>query len=71
MTAAATTQSANPYLDGFLAPVSAEVTATDLEVTGHIPEHLDGRYYATGPTRPKKSTRPPITGSAATAWCTG
>lgn len=39
----------NPYLEGFLAPVSAEVTATDLPVTGHIPEHLDGRYLRNGP----------------------
>ena len=30
-------------------PVSAEVTATDLKVTGHIPEHLDGRYLRNGP----------------------
>src|SRR5208283_2285951 len=44
-----TTQSRNPYLDGFLAPVGAEVTATDLEVTGHLPEHLDGRYLRNGP----------------------
>ncbi len=27
----------------------AEVTASDLEVTGHIPEHLDGRYLRNGP----------------------
>jgi carotenoid cleavage oxygenase len=40
---------ANPYLDDFLAPVSAEVTATDLPVTGHIPEFLDGRYLRNGP----------------------
>jgi carotenoid cleavage oxygenase len=40
---------ANPYLEGFLAPVTAEVTATDLEVTGHIPAHLDGRYLRNGP----------------------
>ena len=39
----------NPYLEGFRAPVSAEVTATDLEVTGRIPEHLDGRYLRNGP----------------------
>ena len=26
-----------------------EVTATDLEVTGHIPKHLDGRYLRNGP----------------------
>jgi carotenoid cleavage dioxygenase len=40
---------ANPYLDDFLAPVTAEVTATDLAVTGHIPEFLDGRYLRNGP----------------------
>ncbi|MBV9318340.1 MAG: carotenoid oxygenase family protein [Mycobacterium sp.] len=45
----ATTASANPYLEGFLAPVAAEVTATDLPVTGHIPQHLDGRYLRNGP----------------------
>ncbi|MGO9925874.1 MAG: carotenoid oxygenase family protein [Mycobacterium sp.] len=44
-----TTRSRNPYLEGFLAPVGAEVTATDLEVTGHLPEHLDGRYLRNGP----------------------
>jgi carotenoid cleavage dioxygenase len=42
-------KSRNPYLEDFLAPVSAEVTATDLSVTGHIPEHLDGRYLRNGP----------------------
>jgi carotenoid cleavage dioxygenase len=46
---ATTTASANPYLDDFLAPVTAEVTATDLAVTGHIPEFLDGRYLRNGP----------------------
>jgi carotenoid cleavage dioxygenase len=46
---AVTAAPANPYLDGFLAPVSAEVTATDLPVTGHIPEFLDGRYLRNGP----------------------
>ncbi len=40
---------ANPYLDDFLAPVSAEVTATDLPVTGQIPDFLDGRYLRNGP----------------------
>lgn len=49
MTTAATTATGNPYLEGFLAPVRAEVTATDLPVTGHIPEHLDGRYLRNGP----------------------
>lgn len=41
--------SANPYLGGNYAPVREEVTATDLEVTGTIPEYLDGRYLRTGP----------------------
>jgi carotenoid cleavage oxygenase len=49
VTTAATAAAANPYLDDFLAPVSAEVTATDLTVTGHIPEFLDGRYLRNGP----------------------
>jgi carotenoid cleavage oxygenase len=43
------TKSQNPYLEDFLAPVTAEVTATDLAVTGHIPEFLDGRYLRNGP----------------------
>jgi len=47
--AAATAVPANPYLDDFLAPVGAEVTATDLAVTGQIPEFLDGRYLRNGP----------------------
>ena len=49
MTTTETVASQNPYLEGFLAPVRIEVTATDLEVTGHIPEHLDGRYLRNGP----------------------
>ncbi len=49
MTSVQTVKSRNPYLDDFLAPVGAEVTATDLKVTGHIPEHLDGRYLRNGP----------------------
>ena len=49
MTTTAPTGSANPYLADFLAPVPTEVTATDLPVTGHIPEHLDGRYLRNGP----------------------
>lgn len=44
-----TSVSANPYLEGFLAPVNVEVTATDLPVTGRIPAHLDGRYLRNGP----------------------
>ena len=49
MVTVAPVESANPYLTDFLAPVQAEVTATDLPVTGHIPEHLDGRYLRNGP----------------------
>ena len=49
MTLLQTAKSRNPYLEGFLAPVGAEVTATDLEVTGRIPEHLHGRYLRNGP----------------------
>jgi carotenoid cleavage oxygenase len=49
VTAMQTAKSENPYLEGFLAPVGAEVTATDLAVTGKIPEHLDGRYLRNGP----------------------
>jgi carotenoid cleavage oxygenase len=49
MTSTQTVESQNPYLDGFMAPVSAEVTAHDLPVTGRIPEHLDGRYLRNGP----------------------
>ncbi|OBH64301.1 carotenoid oxygenase [Mycobacterium intracellulare] len=49
MATTATAKPGNPYLEDFLAPVSAEVTATDLKVTGRIPDHLDGRYLRNGP----------------------
>ncbi|HZC91790.1 MAG TPA: carotenoid oxygenase family protein, partial [Mycobacterium sp.] len=49
MSTTVTAVPANPYLDDFLAPVRAEVTATDLPVTGHIPDFLDGRYLRNGP----------------------
>jgi carotenoid cleavage oxygenase len=39
----------NPYLAGNFAPVTEEVTAFDLEVTGTIPEGLDGRLLRNGP----------------------
>jgi carotenoid cleavage dioxygenase len=45
--------------------VGAEVTATDLEVTGHIPEHLDGRYLRNGPN-PAEAVDP-----ATYHWFTG
>ena len=37
------------YLQGNLAPVREEVTATELSVTGTLPAHLDGRYLRNGP----------------------
>ena len=51
MTTTATTpvETKNPYLEGNYAPVQREITATDLEVTGAIPDYLDGRYLRIGP----------------------
>jgi carotenoid cleavage dioxygenase-like enzyme len=43
------TVTANPYLEGNFAPVLEEVTATELAVTGHVPEALFGRYLRNGP----------------------
>ena len=40
---------ANPYLVGNFAPVDREVEACSLEVTGTIPEWLEGRYLRNGP----------------------
>jgi carotenoid cleavage oxygenase len=39
----------NRYLEGNFAPVHEELTVTDLDVTGTIPDHLDGRYLRNGP----------------------
>lgn len=39
----------NRYLEGEFAPVHEEYTLTDLEFTGRIPDHLDGRYLRNGP----------------------
>ena len=39
----------NRYLEGEFAPVDEEYTLTDLEVTGTIPDYLDGRYLRNGP----------------------
>ncbi|OOK65553.1 retinal pigment epithelial membrane family protein [Mycobacterium kansasii] len=66
-----TAQSGNPYLEGLLAPVRNEVTATDLKVTGQIPEHLDGRYLRNGPNPSPRSIPLSITGSAVTGWSMG
>ena len=49
----------NPYLQGNFAPVSEEVTATELHVDGELPEALCGRYLRNGPkplTAPEPST---------------
>ncbi len=39
----------NRYLQDNFAPVREELTVTDLDVTGRVPEHLDGRYLRNGP----------------------
>jgi carotenoid cleavage dioxygenase len=39
----------NPYLTGIHAPMTEELTLTDLEVSGSIPAELDGRYIRIGP----------------------
>ncbi len=39
----------NPYLSGAAAPVTNEVTAFDLPVTGTIPAELEGRWLRNGP----------------------
>ncbi|MGW4484818.1 carotenoid oxygenase family protein [Amycolatopsis sp. NPDC004368] len=40
---------ANRFFEGNYAPVVQEHTVTQLEVTGHLPEYLDGRYLRNGP----------------------
>src|SRR6195952_2972121 len=40
---------ANRYLEDSFAPLRDEFTLTDLEVSGAIPDHLDGRYLRNGP----------------------
>jgi carotenoid cleavage oxygenase len=40
---------ANRYLQGNYAPVSDELTADELEVTGSLPDALNGRYLRNGP----------------------
>jgi carotenoid cleavage dioxygenase len=39
----------NPYLDGNFGPVTEELTTGALEVTGELPDWLDGRYLRIGP----------------------
>ncbi|MFJ3207765.1 carotenoid oxygenase family protein [Streptomyces flaveolus] len=40
---------ARPFLTGAFTPVTEELTAFDLKVTGRIPHDLDGRYLRNGP----------------------
>lgn len=42
----------NRYLQENFAPVREEHTAFELEVTGTVPDHLDGRYLRIGPNPP-------------------
>lgn len=48
-TRASKTPTGNPFLEGNFGPVTSEVTATELSVTGTIPDFLDGRYLRNGP----------------------
>lgn len=41
--------STSPYLSGIWEPVQQEMDSVDLEVTGTLPAHLDGRYLRNGP----------------------
>jgi carotenoid cleavage dioxygenase len=38
-----------PFLEGAFAPVTEELTAFDLQVTGRVPRELNGRYLRNGP----------------------
>src|SRR6185295_5971018 len=38
-----------PYVAGNFAPLRSEVTSFDLEVIGHLPEELTGRFLRIGP----------------------
>jgi len=40
--------SANPFLRDNHAPIDVETTSLDLQVTGHIPSGLNGRYLRDG-----------------------
>ena len=60
----------NPCLTGNFGPVTEEITAFDLEVTGTIPDGLDGRLLRNGPN-PRGEVDPArTTGSWATGWST-
>ncbi len=42
----------NRFLEGSFAPVTEEITAFDLPVTGSLPAELSGRYLRNGPNPP-------------------
>ncbi|MBD2495032.1 carotenoid oxygenase family protein [Nostoc sp. FACHB-280] len=44
-----TTTAVNPYLDGNFAPISAEITAENLQVIGELPPELSGMFVRNGP----------------------
>lgn len=48
--------SLNPYLQGAYAPVTKEITATELKVKGEIPTDFGGAYYRNGPNPYKTPT---------------
>ena len=58
-------KASNPYLEGVHKPMEAELTLEALEVTGSIPQELDGRYMRIGPN-PAGPASP-----AAYHWFTG
>ena len=73
----ATIPSANstgaPYVAANFAPLRSEVTSFDLEVIGHVPEELTGRFLRIGPNPIEISIRcawRAITGLQAPAWRT-
>ena len=45
------------WMAGVFAPVTEEVSATDLPVTGSIPPELNGRYFSNG-ANPKAHASP-------------
>ena len=59
-TAATARETENPYLNGNYAPVREEITAIDLDVSGTIPDYLDGRFCASGRIRWEIQTRAAI-----------
>ncbi|MFB7505530.1 carotenoid oxygenase family protein [Streptomyces broussonetiae] len=48
-TASEVTRRHHPFLEGAFAPVTEELTAFDLPVTGRIPRELNGRFLRNGP----------------------